>query len=64
VNVKSVVWDNLISGLGSSFRLGMAMERVSRGLSEMVGRVIRYDTPRTEVLPAADAAMRAGRPRT
>jgi chemotaxis protein CheC len=40
----------------------MAMERVSRSLSETMGQPIRHDAPRIETVPLASVASRIGDP--
>ena len=57
-NGQKEVWSNLITG--PRWTLFAAMQRVARGLTDMVGCVIVNDAPQVKELPVAQVAERVG----
>ena len=56
------IWERIVSEPASDALLNVAMKRLSRALSDMIGYSIRYQRIQIETVPIAQVAMRLGDP--
>jgi chemotaxis protein CheC len=62
VNSQTEIWNSVVNGQYSSYRLRKVMWHVASGLSELTGRTISNDDPNVEKVPISQVHERAGGP--